>query len=141
MKKEAKKSEIEVLKERVEELGREIDEYITKKSRKIEKSAAKKYNRKYVWILVCLIIIILVIDIIALFAYYKPDLSGIFKSQTKKGEQADGVGNRKCSDGTPEAECSKNKPFFCYNGKLLKSALMCGCPSGYVRDFQDCVKA
>ena len=141
-KKEAKKSEIEVLKQRVEELGKDIDKYINKRTRRIERPIAKKYNRKYVWILVMLIIILLVVDVISMIAYYKPDLSGFFKSNNPNSSSSSnktGIGT-KCSDGTIEGSCSKIKPMFCYQGKLMKSAKMCGCPTGYKQDFQDCVK-
>lgn len=140
MKKEAKRSEIEVLKQRVEELGEDIDKYINKGTRRIEKTAAKKYNKKYVWILVCLIIIILVIDIIALVAYYKPDLSGFIKFNNSGSSVDRQNSSSKCSDGTADGSCSKNKPFYCYKGTLIKKSSLCGCPSGYKQDFQSCVK-
>ena len=141
MKKEEKESEIEVLRDRVEELGRDIDKYINKRDRRIEKPAAKNRSKKYVWILVCLIVIVLVIDIIALFAYYKPDLSSFFKfNNSGSNSSVNGQGNGKCSDGTAEGTCSKDKPMFCYSGTLVKKASICGCPSSYVKDFQDCVQ-
>ena len=142
MKKEEKESEIEVLRDKVEELGKEIDKYINKRDRRIERTTGKKENRKYVWILVCLIIIILVIDIISLVAYYKPDLSGLIKFNTSSSNSSNNnQANGKCLDGTLELSCSKAKPMFCYQGKLSKNAMLCGCPTGYVRDFQECVKA
>ena len=143
MKKEEKESEIEALKMRVDDLSQDIDKYINKRNKRIEKSSTRKYNKKYVWILICLIIIILIIDIVSLFVYYKPDLSSFMKSNNSSSALSNnkpGISN-KCSDGTAEGTCSKTKPMFCYIGTLIKKSSMCGCPTGYKQDFQDCVKA
>jgi hypothetical protein len=48
--------------------------------------------------------------------------------------------NLKCKDGTLYGECSKDKPYYCFDGELLKKAATCSCPKGYKVDFQDCVK-
>jgi hypothetical protein len=89
--------------------------------------------------LVILIILILLVDVVFLFAYVKPDLktklSNFFKPRV-----VDTPNSSKCSDGTPYNSCSKDRPYYCYNGELLKSAYNCGCPAGYKIAFQDCKK-
>lgn len=97
----------------------------------------KKSKKGLVASLVILIIIILVIDIACYIVIFKPDFSFNFGNSGS----GDGiVSGDKCSDGTAYNSCSKNKPFFCYKGELVKKAAECGCPSGYVKDFQDCVR-
>jgi hypothetical protein len=145
-KNEEKDGEIEVLKERVDILSRDIDKYMNKMSRKKarEKQNQKKENRGYFRILVILIIIIVIVDILSLVAYYKPNFSSFLKfsnsnSTTPSVNKPNTSTGSKCSDGTADGTCSKTKPLFCYNGSLVKRANSCGCPSGYVKDFQDCV--
>lgn len=143
-----KKQELEHLKKRVFELESEInrkepeqiqDTNLIQESGKIpEKSEIKK---KGIRALVILIIILLIIDIGSLYFYYKPDLSGFFKSSTGNIiDNNDFEKTGKCSDGTVSNTCSKNKPYFCYEGDLIKKAATCGCPSGYKVSFQDCMK-
>ena len=43
-----------------------------------------------------------------------------------------------CSDGTLYNHCSKEKPYYCLNGTLVKKASICGCPAGYKIDGDDC---
>ena len=45
-----------------------------------------------------------------------------------------------CSDGTLYGECSSTKPKYCENGTLINKAGTCGCPSGKVRDGNNCVE-
>ncbi len=89
--------------------------------------------------LVILIILILLVDAIFLFAYLKPDLKTTL-SNFFKPRVVDNPSSLKCNDGTPYNSCAKNKPYYCYNGELLKSAYNCGCPEGYKVAFQDCKK-
>jgi cytoskeletal protein RodZ len=144
MTKEEKGVEIEILKKKVDDLSKEINKYISKQTKKLSSnnSLSKKENRGYVKLLVILIVVLIIVDILSLVAYYKPDFSKIIKSNTANtttnNKQASST---KCSDGTAESTCSKNKPFYCYNKALVKSASNCGCPTGYKQDFQDCVKA
>ena len=46
-----------------------------------------------------------------------------------------------CSDGTPQGECSDNKPLFCYKGTLVASCgppHKCGCPQGNPKGYYEC---
>jgi hypothetical protein len=43
-----------------------------------------------------------------------------------------------CSDGTLYNHCSKNKPFYCFNGTLIKNSTTCGCPYDYRVKGNDC---
>lgn len=45
-----------------------------------------------------------------------------------------------CSDGTIYNFCSPNKPYYCFNGTLLKRSNVCGCPSDYKVEGEDCKK-
>lgn len=138
---EKKKEEIERLKKRIEKLERETGEESYEEKLKEEHDDKKKYIR----ILVILVIIILIVDIISLIAYYKPDFLKWTKNnnsdKTNDNNSGSSTNGKKCLDGTLSGSCSKEKPFFCYNGELLKNANVCGCPSGYRLDFQSCVKA
>lgn len=44
-----------------------------------------------------------------------------------------------CEDGTIYGSCSKNKPFFCDNGSLIKKPLICGCPEKHIIQDNSCV--
>ncbi len=145
------KEDFEDIKKRIRELEKEVDrrfkaeEKINQEKQDSDKTDNVFDKKKYVRILVILVIIILVMDIIALVAYYKPDFSGIFKSSSGNNADSDSSPNNvaargECKDGTREGECSRNKPYFCYQGELVKKAAGCGCPSGYKLDFQDCKK-
>jgi len=154
-KKEEKVGELEILKNRFDELGRDIDKYINKvakreerREERREKLVPKKEKSGYFKILIILIIILVVLDAISLIAYYKPNLSGFIKFNNSNSSNSSNssissnksLATTKCSDGTLEETCSKTKPMYCYNGNLVKKAYDCGCPSGYSREFQDCVK-
>lgn len=93
----------------------------------VEAQASAKKN--HLKTLVTLIIILIIIDLIFLFWYFKPDmkttLSNIFKAKVVADTPSK---NQKCSDGTAYGSCSKNKPYYCYNGELIKKAATCGCP-------------
>jgi len=148
-KNEEEDGEIEVLKERVDELEKDINKYMNKKSRKEahEKSIRRKQNSRYFKILIVLVILLILLDIISVVAYYKPNISSLIKFNSSNnhnntvGNSNNASGSGKCNDGTPEGTCSKTKPMFCYSGNLVKKASSCGCPAGFVKDFQDCVEA
>ncbi|MDD5193273.1 MAG: hypothetical protein PHF67_01680 [Candidatus Nanoarchaeia archaeon] len=105
----------------------------------VMETSEKKPIRKEVRVLVILVIILLIIDCLSLYLYYKPDLSDIFKFRSG-GTIGSPNSSNKCQDGTAYDNCSKDKPLYCYNGELIKKAATCGCPSGYKVDFQDCKK-
>ncbi len=106
-----------------------------------EKPAEQTQEKKksYVGWLIFLIIILIALDLISLYIFYKPDLTGFadfFKF--KQAKVIDDI--QKCEDGTAYNSCSNNKPYYCYEGDLMKNANLCGCPEGYVIDFQTCKK-
>jgi len=39
-------------------------------------------------------------------------------------------GNFVCGDETSYGECSLRKPYFCFDGRLIEKASICGCPQG-----------
>jgi 2'-5' RNA ligase/predicted nucleic acid binding AN1-type Zn finger protein len=43
-----------------------------------------------------------------------------------------------CTDGTFYSYCSKDKPYYCFNGTLIKNATICGCPYDYGVKENDC---
>lgn len=136
------KEEINELRKRLDNLDKRVDKKIKKEEVVSEKE--KKPKNKFVKILVILVILLLIIDIVSLVVYYKPDFSNLvrfnFGNNASSGSNGTGNFNGKCSDGTKESECSKNKPYFCYNGELVLNAPFCGCPNGYVMDFRSCRK-
>jgi flagellar basal body-associated protein FliL len=103
---------------------------------KESKETHEKKPKKPIRLLVFLVLIVLVLDMGILFFYYNPNFfkatSGLIIKNTSDNES----GN--CSDGTRENTCSKTKPYFCANGKLVEAGYTCGCPNGYVRQFQSC---
>ena len=112
------------------------------KTNPVTETSGKKPMKKEVKVLVILVIILLIIDVLSLYLYYKPDLSGFtdfFKFKSAKAIE-ESNNSKQCKDGTFYDNCSKNKPYYCYNGELLKKAANCGCPKGYNVDFQDCKK-
>lgn len=90
-------------------------------------------KNKPVKLLIFLITAIIILDVISLFVYFQPQFFSSDASQPTEDSS-------RCKDGTLFNECSQNKPFFCYNGELLEKAFTCGCPKGYVLDFQSCKK-
>lgn len=113
-------------------------------------SGRERISNNYLWILIILVVLVILIDVITVFAYYKPSISlpkvavstiylpSFICRCNAASSAATGAGGKVCSDGTAIGSCSTNKPYYCYNGELLKSAHACGCPTGYVQDFQDC---
>jgi len=153
------KEEISELKKKIDKLNNRLDkdrirqeEREAKKNREVEEkisqSISSKQEPNYVRTLIILVIIILIVDGVSFFLYSKPDLSGLIKfnygnktvSSVKNSTRISSSIPESCSDGTLNRECSKTKPYFCYDGNLIKSGYGCGCPEGYVLDFQDCVK-
>ena len=134
--------------ERIRALERKVEELTMNKSAKVSETVhndevvevVEKKPRKnmgVLWILVVLVILLLVVDILSLAVYYKPNFN--FLSNPVNGNVVSQTsGSSTCSDGTLNGICSKNKPYYCDNGNLVKSAYHCGCPSGYVVSFQDC---
>lgn len=43
-----------------------------------------------------------------------------------------------CSDGTLYNHCSKEKPYYCFDGTLIKNSTFCGCPYDYRIKGNDC---
>ncbi|VVB78323.1 Uncharacterised protein [uncultured archaeon] len=142
----------ELKKEIKEELKKELKEDALKESSReevkkeeiFEKPAKKnlKVKNKYTRVLVILVILILVLDLFSLYFYYKPHFNlnflGSMKSKISEGYSS--ITTHKCNDGTPYDQCSVKKPYYCYDGELLKKAATCGCPEGYKLSFQDCRK-
>jgi hypothetical protein len=44
-----------------------------------------------------------------------------------------------CGDGTFHNNCSSIKPYFCFEGKLIDSASICGCPDNLVKRNDSCI--
>ena len=103
-----------------------------KKSKKKISEMPRPTNNNLVKSLLILVILLIILDAVSLYFYYKPDLFSSSNNYSSDGPN--------CKDGTPYDECAKEKPYFCYQGELLKSAFSCGCPEGYEVNFQDCVK-
>jgi predicted nucleic acid-binding Zn ribbon protein len=94
-------------------------------------------------ILVFLLAAMIVINIVSVIFYLGVDFSFlkfdfVDSSATKNASEL--LKEGKCKDGTLFNECSKTQPLFCYNGELLEKAFSCGCPDGYVVEFQGCKK-
>ena len=109
-----------------------MDEIIKDKNKKEEKILdegldVKNKNWK-MKILLILFVLLIGMDLITFFVFY--DINDINDSNNSNYLQ--------CEDGTKNEECSINKPFFCYGGRLLKKSSYCGCPNGLEVDFQDC---
>ncbi|HLA22948.1 MAG TPA: hypothetical protein VJZ93_00210 [Candidatus Nanoarchaeia archaeon] len=47
--------------------------------------------------------------------------------------------NASCGDGTFYNECSLNKPYYCFEGKLVENSEVCGCPKGFAIEKNSCV--
>ncbi len=114
---------------KVREEGRESSVDVQKEENK--KRSGRKRGIKA---LVFLLVLLFVVDALSLYAYYKPELPK-FTGFSSVDESVP-----KCKDKTPEGECSKEKPYYCSEGELLKKAYTCGCPAGYKVDFQGCKK-
>jgi len=92
-------------------------------------------GRKYVKTLIVLVLIVLVLDGVSLFFYYNPSFFKTNGFVVNDGSNLSG----ECSDGTPFESCSKEKPYYCSGGQLVKAGFTCGCPEGYRLDFQNCI--
>lgn len=104
-----------------------------------EETSHPRKSRGSIKLLIVLVLIVLILDFGILFFYYNPDFfktSGfvIKNNDSDNPNQVSGD----CSDGTLENACSKTKPYYCLNGKLVEAGYTCGCPNGYVRQFQSC---
>ena len=109
-------------------------------SKEFNEKKEKELKKSYLKTLVILIIALVIVDSISLIYYYKPNISFNFGSNSNKSNNSNNivVKDSKCEDGTLFDSCSNNKPFYCYQGQLLKKAATCGCPEGYKIAFQDC---
>jgi hypothetical protein len=145
------KKEMMSRKEEINDLKRQVDNF-NKKIEKLEKDSEveeseeaekevvfEKKSGSYLGLLVFLIIVLLIVDVASVVVYYKPhiDFSWLKPSGNSIKDNTQAL---KCSDGTFYNQCSKNKPYYCYNGQLSKNAYTCGCPAGYNINFQDCKK-
>ncbi|MBR9704018.1 hypothetical protein GOV12_01295 [Candidatus Pacearchaeota archaeon] len=149
----AKEEELKDVKRKLENLQKQVDRIESdsgkkdSSSKKVVKKEVKSVtssdNRRHLRTLIILIVIVLVIDVLSLLFYFGADLSDLFT--TNIGNDSDIIddvnGNDnglKCEDGTPFNSCSEDKPYYCYQGQLVKKAVDCGCPLGKSRDFQNC---
>lgn len=107
-------------------------EVINNKETKKEHDKNKKSKIK---VLVFLILIIIIVDLSTFFYYLYP-IPNFNDFSDNSGDNKELI----CKDGTPNEKCSQEKPYYCYNGELVKKAFTCGCPKGYKVDFQDCKK-
>jgi flagellar basal body-associated protein FliL len=104
-----------------------------------EETPRPKKSKGSIKLLIVLVLIVLILDFAIVFFYYSPNLfktSG-FVIRTNNPDNSGAVGGN-CDDGTIENTCSKTKPYYCSNGKLIEAGYTCGCPNGYVRQFQSC---
>ncbi|MFA5412792.1 MAG: transglutaminase-like domain-containing protein [Candidatus Micrarchaeia archaeon] len=46
-----------------------------------------------------------------------------------------------CADGTPNGQCSSNRPFYCSNGNISERADLCGCPPNSTMNGEFCEEA
>lgn len=94
-------------------------------------------------LIVFLLAAMIIVNIASVIFYLKPDFSSWnfdFTLDETKKNTSEYLKEGKCEDGTPFNECSDTQPLFCYNGELLEKAFSCGCPEGYVVEFQGCRK-
>lgn len=47
---------------------------------------------------------------------------------------------RRCDDNTIYNRCSKDKPKYCENGKLIDKCSLCGCPEGMLCEDDKCIE-
>jgi hypothetical protein len=113
----------------------------------IETKYVNKLDKNTLAVLIVLVALLLIMDFSVAIFYFGSgiDINWNFGNKTSNGNtdnngNNDGNSLSECSDGTRFNTCSKNKPFYCYQGQLIKKASLCGCPSGYKKDFQDCVE-
>ncbi len=86
------------------------------------KERPNKKKTNYFFIISIIVIILIIVGLFFYFKFPQNDYSNL----------------PKCSDGTIYDSCSKTKPTYCSNGTLVEAAYNCGCPEGYIRDFQSC---
>jgi len=88
-------------------------------TRKSKKHLFKKFIKKY-WFPILLVLLLLFA-----VAYARGYYSIFFDT---------------CEDKTLYNRCSLEKPYFCFNGTLVKNSTFCGCSYGYEPKENDCVK-
>lgn len=54
-------------------------------------------------------------------------------------EKSSSVKILQCGDDTPYGSCSKNKPYFCEDRKLVSKATVCGCPNTLTFEDGECL--
>ena len=129
-------------KQRKEKISENISE-----SAAVRSENQKIHTRKRtLTILVVLLVLMVIVNLASLIFYLKPDFSDFkftfnFNNNNNVKNVSDYLREGKCEDGTLFNECSKTQPLYCYNGELLGKAFTCGCPQGYVVEFQGCKKA
>ncbi|MBS3080085.1 hypothetical protein J4221_01320 [Candidatus Pacearchaeota archaeon] len=106
----------------------------------IYKEEKETKHKKPYFTLVFLILMLVIFDIIS-FSYlglFNLSLFNLGNGVNNSDNIQEDFDDKKCSDGTLYNNCSEDKPYYCYNGELIKKAFTCGCPEGYEVDFQDC---
>ncbi len=76
-----------------------------------------------------MLLIIMIIGIVVLGGYI------ILEMKTLTGEKS----VETCGDGTFYNTCSITKPYFCDEGLLIESSILCGCPEGLEKKEDICV--
>ncbi len=84
------------------------------------KKPLKKCTKTLVLFTLFIIIIFLILHFLGIFTFFQIPFT--------------------CTDGTLYNHCSSNKPYYCFNGTLIKKASVCGCPYDYKAISDNCEK-
>ena len=110
-----------------------FNHYSSKKSHKVNrkyssylKSNKHHYRKKHRVNYKYFIFAIFLLIFIGIFLYYSRDNIQFARNYPN------------CSDGTYYNQCSETKPFYCFNGTLIKKASICGCPVNEVPFGENC---
>lgn len=97
-------------------------------------------------VLIVLVALLLIIDFSVAIFYFGNGIDFNWNFGGNNNDSSNGDNNEnsntltKCNSETLYTGCLDKKPQYCYQGELVNRASICGCPEGYKRDFNDCVR-